>query len=464
MDKRQEILRKLPKVDALLRRDELQALSVPRWALLQAVQGAVRQRREAILAGNTTDPRIDLPPICAHALALATSSLRPVINATGVILHTNLGRAPLADGVARHIAELGRGYCNLEFDLDSGKRGSRHVHVQSAVCALTGAEDAVCVNNNAAAVMVCLAALAAGREVIVSRGELVEIGGSFRIPDIMRWSGAELVEVGTTNRTRASDYESAWTDRSALLLKVHQSNFAIVGFTEQVEVAQLAEIGQRRQCTTMMDLGSGALHRELWQPVGVRGEPSVADIIAAGIDVVSFSGDKLLGGPQAGVIVGKKSLIEKVRAHPLMRVVRPDRLTIAALEATLTSYRAFDTGEVPVVRMLRYTQEQLRQEADELFQAIGDDVASCYRVEIGPCESTLGGGAMPGLVLPSWAIVLRPIRQTPGQVLSRLRAHSPPVIGRISEDHVVLDLRTILPEERPLVASAIRWLAEEATS
>ncbi|HWN70931.1 MAG TPA: L-seryl-tRNA(Sec) selenium transferase, partial [Haliangium sp.] len=392
-------LARLPKIDAVLGRDEVRALDVPRFALVQAVRALVDELRQSILAGHVPDAlELATRDIEQRARALLRPSLRPVINATGVVIHTNLGRAPLGQAAIEHLCAVAAGYSNLEYDLDAGSRGSRHGHVTAALAALTGAEDAVVVNNNAAAVMLALAALASGREVIVSRGELVEIGGSFRIPDVMRMSGAELVEVGTTNKTRLSDYEQAVRDRTGLLLKVHRSNFAIIGFTEEASAAELAALGQRAGVPTMVDLGSGLLLEpaEL-QSMGLPPEPGPRAVIAAGVDVVCFSGDKLLGGPQAGILCGSARVIARLRAHPLMRALRPDKLTLAALDATLAAYRdrrAAGPADVPAVAMLGEPEAGVKQRAEAALSAVrallagapaqGAPVAD---VSLTPCES-----------------------------------------------------------------------------
>lgn len=349
-----QLLRDLPKIDDLLKEPELTGSEVPRWALVEAARLEVDDRRKEILAGRSTRTSVTPGDLLARAKRVIKPSLQRVINATGVVLHTNLGRAPLAPEAIARVAEVASGYSNLEYDLGQRGRGSRHDHIQSLVADLCFAEASVVVNNNASAVLICLAAMAADKEVIVSRGELVEIGGSFRIPDVMRWSGAGLVEVGTTNKTHARDYREAVSGRTGLLLKVHQSNFAVVGFTSDVSTEELVAIGQAAGAPVMVDLGSGSLINVATLGDGtLPAEPTVGDTVAAGADLVTFSGDKLLGGPQAGIIVGKKDAVARVRKHPLMRVVRPDKLTLTALEATLELYRGGHAVErVPTLRML----------------------------------------------------------------------------------------------------------------
>jgi L-seryl-tRNA(Ser) seleniumtransferase len=467
-------LARLPKIDAVLGRDDVRALDVPRFALVQAVRELVGEQRRRILAGDAPEARADaLAPatrdIEQRARALARPSLRPVINATGVVIHTNLGRAPLGQAAIAHVCAIAGGYSNLEYDLDAGGRGSRHGHVTAALAALTGAGDAVVVNNNAAAVMLALAALASGREVIVSRGELVEIGGSFRIPDVMRMSGAELVEVGTTNKTRLSDYEQAVREptRTGLLLKVHRSNFAIIGFTEEASAAELAALGRRAGVPTMVDLGSGLLLEpaEL-QAMGLPPEPTPRAVIAAGIDVVCFSGDKLLGGPQAGVVCGSASVIARLRAHPLMRVLRPDKLTLAALDATLAAYRdrrGPDPAAVPALAMLGETEASVKRRAEAALARVRALLAGALaqgaplaEVSVAPCESAVGGGAMPTARLPSWGLALAPVPGTRATDLELgLRRADPPVIARIVDDRVVLDMRTVLPRDTEALLAAV---------
>jgi L-seryl-tRNA(Ser) seleniumtransferase len=456
---RNSLLRQLPKVDEVLRRPDVQAVGAPRWAVVEAVRREVDERRQAIIDGRSAAVEVTAGEVARRAAALAAPSLRGVINATGVVLHTNLGRAPLADEVIARIAELARGYSNLEYQLGRGERGERHGHVARMVCELTGAEDAVAVNNNAGAVMLGLAALAAGREVVVSRGELIEIGGSFRVPDVMKLSGARLVEVGTTNKTHARDYESAIGADTALLLKVHRSNFALVGFTAEVELPELVAIGRRRGLRSMIDLGSGCLLEaaELAE-LGLPAEPSVRATVAAGADLVTFSGDKLLGGPQAGILAGSRDAIAACKAHPLMRALRPDKLTIAAIEATLAIYRdGRARSALPALAMLSAGADVLRARADELAARIGAPAG--LRVAVVPCESAVGGGALPTAALPSFAVAVTSDAHAADTLDARLRAADPPVIARIADDQLLLDVRTVADSELDAVAAAVRSLA-----
>jgi L-seryl-tRNA(Ser) seleniumtransferase len=383
-------------------------------------------------------------------------SLRRVINATGVILHTNLGRAPLASVAREHASALG-GYSNLEYDLVSGGRGHRHVHAERLLCRLTGAEAAAVVNNNAAATLLVLAALAAGREVIVSRGELVEIGGGFRVPDVMAQSGAALREVGTTNRTRIADYAAAIGSRTALILRVHPSNFRIEGFTERPPLAALADLAHRFQLPLFEDLGSGWLGGDGFDEAALRDEPRVTDSLTAGADLVAFSGDKLLGGPQAGLLVGRASLVGQVRRHSLMRALRVDKLTYAALEATLALWaREPSRVEIPVYRMLTLPIEAI----DRRARALSAELNRLPRVRTAIVDgvSTIGGGSAPGSTLPTRLIALEVNDLSASALEGRLRSGDPPVIGRIHEDRVVLDVRTVGEEEEHLILEAVQKL------
>jgi L-seryl-tRNA(Ser) seleniumtransferase len=417
-------LRDLPSVDELARgADDPLAVDAARFVLARA--------RELIESG--ADPG-DLEAHLREELAAArTPRLRRVINATGVIAHTNLGRAPLADVALARIQEVARGYSNLEYDLAAGRRGSRQDHVAGILQRLTGAEAALVVNNNAAAVMLALAALAEGREVIVSRGELIEIGDGFRIPDVLARSGARLVEVGTTNRTRAADYEAAIRPETAVLLRVHQSNFRLVGFTEQPSLHELAQVAHSHELPLVDDLGSGAL-------VDVGDEPTARASLAAGADLVCFSGDKLLGGPQAGIVVGRGDLVERLRRHPLQRALRADKLTLAALEGTLTL--ALDSPEeIPVLRMLREQVETVHARAERLAKRIGGEVEETV--------ARAGGGALPLAELPSFACAVEE------ELAAPLRLGSPPIVGIVRDGRLLLDCRTLTDAEADEIAAAV---------
>jgi L-seryl-tRNA(Ser) seleniumtransferase len=447
----QDLFAKLPAVHALA--DAAVALGdAPRWAIVEAARRAVAKRRAELVAGGT-DATIDPAHVVASARELARPALRRVINATGVVLHTNLGRAPLADAARAAIEETARGYSNLEYDLVRGERGSRHDHLRELLREMTGAEDAIVVNNNAAATVLGLAALATDREIIVSRGELIEIGGSFRLPEILKLSRGVLVEVGTTNKTHKKDYEAAINAATGLLLKVHRSNFAIVGFTTEVSPEELVAIGRARGIRTMIDLGSGAIvDRETQRRWGLPEEPTIAETVASGADLVTFSGDKLLGGPQAGIIVGTKVAVEAARKHPLMRALRTDKLTIAALAATLSLYRDHTLDAIPTPRMLGVSNAALRATAEQLAAAIGTVAGIAIAVE--PCTSAVGGGAMPTAQLASWAVTLQ---GPPADQLDRtLRSAARPVVARIEDGRVWLDVRTIAPDELADAAAAVR--------
>lgn len=452
------LYRQLPAVDELLQRPGLQATFArlgPEWsrAIVRDVLAGLRHRIDSNDATVASD--LEQVETCVRACATAAlqPSLLPVINATGVILHTNLGRAPLPATVAARVAELARSYSNLEYDLATGRRGKRDVHAEPLACALTGAERTIVVNNNAAAVLLLLNTLAQGGEVLVSRGELVEIGGSFRIPDIMTRSGARLVEVGTTNRTRIGDYRAALTPQTRLILRVHPSNFRMTGFVEQPSLEELAQLGREHQIPVAEDLGSGCL-ADL-TPAGVDREPLVADSLRAGIDVVTYSGDKLLGGPQAGLISGRRRYIDQLRANPLFRALRVDRLTYAALEETLRLWRRQAWREIPAMQMIFAGDLQDRASA---FAA--SLPASC-RAETVLSESVIGGGSTPGQQIASWVVALRPEGWTANQIESRLRRQTPPVIARIEEDRVLLDLRTVLPEQEEQLRRCVEDVCEK---
>jgi len=425
-------LRDLPSVDELARAsDDPLAVEAARRVLARA--------REEISAG--AEPG-DLVERLREELAGAREPrLRRALNATGIIVHTNLGRAPLAEAALDRVREVGRGYSNLEYDLGSGTRGSRQDHLAAALPRLTGAEAALVVNNNAAAVLLALAALAEGREVLVSRGELIEIGDGFRIPDVLARSGARLVEVGTTNRTRAADYEHAIGPETAVLLRVHQSNFRLVGFTELPSVAELAKVAQRHDLPLVDDLGSGALSPS--NTVLLGEEPSARESLEAGADLVCFSGDKLLGGPQAGIVVGSAELLERLRRHPLQRAIRADKLTLAALEGTLTLHLEPERAvrEVPVLRMTAETAEAVRARAERLAALVAGEVEETV--------ARVGGGALPLAELPSYACAVEE------ELAGPLRAGEPPVIGVVRDGRLLLDCRTLTDGEIDEVADAV---------
>ena len=439
--------RQLPSVDSLLAAPGLSALLAahPRSLVVKAARATVDQAR---VNGGAAPAEGWDAAVSAAVRRLAVPSLAPVINATGVVLHTNLGRAPLAPAAIAAITRVAQGYAAVEYDLGRGTRGSRHAICRDLLVELTGAADALVVNNAAGAVLLALSALARGGEAIVSRGELVEIGGSFRIPDIMARSGAKVVEVGTTNRTHPNDYDRALTTDSRVLLKVHRSNFQVTGFTADVAVVELAEMAHAHGIACVYDLGSGLLmNLSSW---GLSGEPTVPEAVATGADVVTFSGDKLLGGPQAGILVGSEAAIAACRADPIARTVRADKLTLAALEATLALYRDHATArrEIPVLRMLTEEPDGVKRRANALLQGVG---ATAELIE---GDSEVGGGSFPGAKLKTWLVGIR--HPSPDTYLAQLRSFDPPIIARVAGSRVLLDARTIFQEQVETVIAALR--------
>ena len=456
-----KVLRLLPSVDKIvtrLKNDGVNGSSDT--ALSDAVRKAIGINRQLLLkqikqsfpnaTGNASLCEQTLQDAVLNEakqilLSRKQLGLKQVINATGVVLHTNLGRAPLSDAARAALNDVAQGYSNLEFDLNLGQRGERGSDLESLLCQLTGAGAALVVNNNAAAVMFAIHTMANSAEVIVSRGELVEIGGSFRIPDIMRQSGAKLVEVGTTNKTRISDYRNAITQDTALLLKAHTSNYRIVGFTEEASRDELSKLSKETSIPTLEDLGSGSLiHID-----GLPHEPTVIESIRAGIDVVTFSGDKLLGGPQAGIVVGKTIWVEKMKNHPLMRILRLDKLTLAALEATLRIYLDPDSAhtQIPTLQMLSTNREKLKKQAECLMNLMGEHTRSTLGAKLEETSGMVGGGAMPLAALDSYAVTLSPQNTSAKSLETKLRHGNPPVVARIHENKVILDLRCIREDE-----------------
>lgn len=381
--------------------------------------------------------------------------LRKVLNATGIVLHTNLGRAPLPEKALKSMQDVGEGYSNLEYDLEIGTRGSRHSHVELLLNRITGAESAIVVNNNAAAVFLCINTLAAGKEVVVSRGQQVEIGGSFRIPDIISRSGAKMVEVGTTNKTRISDYATATGEETSILLKVHTSNYKVTGFTEEVSLRELAALGKEKGIAVMEDLGSGCLYDIT--NMGLSYEPLVQDSVNDGADLVTFSGDKLLGGPQAGIIAGKKELIERIRENPLSRMLRCDKTTIAALAAVLNLYTDTDTvvDSIPVLRMMAMKEEELLRNAMELQKSINDSLRNKCKVEVIEDYDEVGGGSLPGVVLKGKAVALTASGMEANELQARLRGEKYPVVCRINKDRVLLNVRTLERRDYPVIVESL---------
>ncbi len=467
-----DFFRQIPSVDDLLRDAGLAQLaaSCGHEALTNAARTVLARLRNEIGSGLLNNSALQLAidglsgaveGELRHALGY---SLQPLINATGVILHTNLGRAPVSAAAIDHIKGTAETYANLEFNLTAGERGKRDVHVERLFQRLLD-EDAnpredsknatrtstIVVNNNAAAVLLALNTLADGGEVIVSRGELVEIGGSFRIPDVMAKSGAVLREVGTTNRTRIADYEKAISERTRLLLRVHRSNFEITGFTEQAATQELVELSRARNIPLLEDLGSGALVD--LRPFGISGESTVLDSLRAGVDIVTYSGDKLLGGPQAGLISGKSNLVARMRSNSLFRALRVDKLTYAALEATLLAYMRHDYGAIPTLRMMQLTKESIGERAEKLANKL---TSPKLKVEIIGGESLLGGGAAPSAVLPTKLLAITGEDLSADDLAARLRASEPPIIARVEEGRVLLDLRTVFPAQDDSLAAALQ--------
>ncbi len=445
--------RQLPSVDKVLADERISRLceTLPREAVVGLIRRCLAEIRQAISQGASApsfDEIVELVKVKVRDLE--GISLQPVINATGVILHTNLGRAPLSAEAIKAMEMASRGYSNLEFDLESGRRGSRQVHVEQLLCQLTGAEAALVVNNNASGVLLALSALAKRKEVIVSRGQAVEIGGGFRIPEVMRQSGAKLVEVGTTNCTYLADYEQAITPRTAALLRVHSSNFKITGFTHSVSLEELIELGRRYELPVLDDLGSGCFIDTT--KFGLDPEPKVQDSISAGAALVFFSGDKLLGGPQAGIIVGRKEFIEKLRKHPLARAVRIDKVRLAGLAATLLHYLKNEAMEkIPALRLLATPVEEVEKRAIKWAQVIGNLAMTI------PGESMVGGGSLPGSTLPTRLVAIKIKGEGRVQDLAqRLRQHRPPIIGRVEKNTLLLDPRCVFPEEDEVVLRGIQ--------
>jgi len=451
-------LRSLPSVDRLLDHPLLAALAgaYSRDAVAALIRQELENARQAIRSGAAAPTSHQLAEAIERRAGEAWSPWpRQVINATGVVLHTNLGRAPLSGAAVRAAADAAGGYSDLEMNMTSGKRGSRTAHISRLLHQTTGAEAGIAVNNNATAVLLGLTAMAAGREVIISRGEAVEIGGGFRIPDVLRQSGTILVEVGTTNRTYASDYEAAITPDTAAILKVHRSNFTVSGFTHDAELEELVAIGRSHEVSVLHDLGSGSLLDTA--RYGMAHEPTVQESVSAGADVVFFSGDKLLGGPQAGLAVGASESIELLARHPLARAIRPDKMILAALAATLTAYlKPSPEEEIPVWRMLSASVEALEARATAWRDTAGHG-------EIRQTLSAVGGGSLPGQTLPSIALAITPTSGA-DELCRRLRGAAPPVLARIEDDRVLLDPRTVLPDQDSLVINAVKTAVEQQPS
>lgn len=447
---KKRLLSGLPSVDELLKSPEgIQWISgFPRKIVLTAIRTVLAEQRSALLEGRikSVDSAVLIKEIDAKTIQLSSFSLKPVINATGIVIHTNLGRAVLSEKILRNILDAGRGYSNLEYNLETGKRGKRHTHTKRLLKQITGAEDALIVNNNAAAVLLCLNTMAKGREVLVSRSELVEIGGSFRVPDVMAASNAVMKEIGTTNKTHLYDYSRAINENTGLILKIHQSNYKIIGFTDEVKIEELVSLGKKHRIPVMYDLGSGCL-LDL-KPFGIQSEPSVQEIVRKGVDLISFSGDKLLGGPQGGIIVGRQKLIEKVQKNPLARALRIDKLTIAAFEATLMAYMDEQNAikEIPVLHMLFQAPEEIQSRARKIASQLRKKSGNAL-IEVTKDSSRAGGGSLPEAEFPTFAVSVKPALISVNELETLLRQSTPPVIARIKGHALLLDARTIRNQE-----------------
>lgn len=458
MKEKKELLSSLPKVDLLLEDERITAAGYKsRTMLVESVRETLDKYRRSILEGKINDYSFQniINDIISTLRQKEDFHLKGVINATGTILHTNLGRAVLPDEALNAIIGVASGYSNLEFNLEKGERGSRYSHVESLLCYITGAEGAMVVNNNAAAVMLVLSTLAKGKEAIVSRGQLVEIGGSFRVPDVMEESGASLHEVGTTNRTHLYDYEKAINENTGVILRVHQSNYRIMGFTEEPDITDLIELGRQHGIPVIEDIGSGVFVD--LSKFGLSPEPTVQASIEKGMDVVTFSGDKMLGGPQAGIIVGKKQFIDAMKKNQLTRALRIDKLTLAALEATLKLYIDEERAlkEIPGLRMLTIKPEELKKDAIRLLRALRKRLGDRAHMEIEKSYSQVGGGSMPTEQLETFVVTLTSPMYTPDTIEERLRTGKVPVVARISKDKLILDVRTLFPKDYKLVEDAL---------
>jgi len=450
MEEKQKLLTTLPSVDEILRSNQgVQWLNVyPRRYVIQAIRDVIDSRRKEILKGFISDISEEsmMAEIVNTIEKLSSYSLRPLINATGIVIHTNLGRSILSEKSLENIKKVSGSFSNLEYDLKAGKRGKRYTHVIRVLKEVTGAEDALIVNNNAAAVFLCLNTLSKGKEAIVSRGELVEIGGSFRMPEVMSASSAILREVGTTNKTHLHDYERAINDNTALIVKVHKSNFRVSGFVDEVSVEDLVSLGRRYQIPVMFDLGSGCLID--LKPFGIHDEPVVRDIVSTGIDITTFSGDKLLGGPQGGIIVGRKEYIEKIQKNPLTRAMRIDKLTLAGFEATLMEYIEEEKAieNIPTLRMLLQKPEVIRERAKRIAKRLKREIKD-VQITVMADTSRAGGGSLPELDFPTYVVAIRSDNVSVNEFEERLRNGNPPIISRIKEGSMIIDARTIRTQD-----------------
>jgi L-seryl-tRNA(Ser) seleniumtransferase len=471
---REQLLRKIPSVEEILSGPEVSDLLKihPRTVVVEAIRRGLKQLRTEILNKDDLSGLKNESFSMEHLLPLfqreidrqVQPRLRRVINATGVVIHTNLGRSALHPSALDHMIEIARAYSNLEYDLDLGERGSRYSHVEETLCSLAGAESALVVNNNAGAVLLALNTLAEGREVIVSRGELVEIGGAFRIPDVMRRSGVLLKEVGTTNRTYLRDYQNAISSQTALLLKVHTSNFRVMGFTSDVPLQDLVQLGRQFNLPVMNDLGSGCFVD--LTPYGLEKEPTVQETTKAGVDLLTFSGDKLLGGPQAGIILGKKSFLDAIKNNPLTRALRIDKLTLAALESTLLLYSDVERAmeEIPTLRMLKVDRTILKKRGRRLLKRLTGIMKEKIEINLREDVSQVGGGALPLQELQTIVLAIKPVDFSVNRLEESLRKGQPPIVSRISKDELILDMRTVFDEEIPLLAAGIEKALKQPQS
>ena len=459
MQEKQKDLSKIPSVDEVLKSPYgIERLDFyPRRIVLKAIREVLDAKRKRILNGYFDNLSTDIisADIEKAIKELSAYKLKPLINATGIVIHTNLGRAILSDKAIENINLVAGSYSNLEYEIYQGKRGKRYSHIKDILRELSGAEDAVIVNNNAAAVLLCLNTFAEDREVIVSRGELVEIGGSFRIPEVMKSSGAILREVGTTNKTHFSDYKNALSGSTALILKIHQSNYRIIGFTEEISIKELMKLGREFRVPVMADIGSGCMID--LEKYGIFGEPTVQDIIKTGVDIVTFSGDKLLGGPQAGIIIGKEKLIQKIQKNPLLRAMRIDKMTLASLEATFMQYLDEEKAvkEIPTLRMLTESLDSIKKRAKKIFTSLKKEISNQAKLEVIADQSQAGGGSLPEIDFPTFAVSIKPSNISVNELEKRLRLGNPPIIARIKEDALLIDARTVQDKEIKTVVSCI---------
>jgi L-seryl-tRNA(Ser) seleniumtransferase len=464
MKEKQKMLSGLPSVDEILKggRGMRWLNTYPRRYVVQAVRETIDLRRKEIIEGLAVDlseerMAADIERIVG---SLSSFSLKPLINATGVVIHTNLGRSTLSERAIENIRRVSESYSNLEYDIEKGKRGKRYTHIKRILRETTGAEDALVINNNAAAVLLCLNTLSKDKEVIVSRGELVEIGGSFRMPDVMTSSGAVLREVGTTNKTHLYDYENAINENTSLILKIHKSNYRIVGFADEVSIEDLAKLGSKHNVPVMFDLGSGCLID--LKPFGIHDEPSVKEIVKTGVDLTTFSGDKLLGGPQGGVIVGKKKYIDRIQKNPMTRAMRIDKMTLAGFEATLMEYideeRAVEN--IPTLRMLLQKPEDIKGRAKRIARRLKAEMKNAC-IAVIPDSSRAGGGSLPEVDLPTYAVSLKTDAVSVNELEERLRKGNPPVIARIKGDSFIIDARTVRDRDIPALVDRIKAVASE---